>query len=76
MDKRLALIQLIKHSQLISDEGKVILLKNVSTMPDGDVESIGKLLAWDIKATAEDPDNLIDIAGKIGDALDNSSQPS
>jgi len=73
MDKKLALITLIKESGLLSDISKEKLLKAVPTMPENDVESIGTLLAWEVKASSEHPEKLLELAKKINEEAEKKS---
>jgi len=65
MEKKLALIQLIENSFLISDILKKTLLEKVELMKDEDVEKIGKFLVWERDVVLADEEGFLKEIDKV-----------
>lgn len=65
MEKKLALIQLIENSFLISDILKKTLLEKVEFMKDEDVEKIGKFLVWERDVVLADEEGFLKEIDKV-----------
>lgn len=65
MEKKIALIQLIENSFLISDILKKTLLEKVEFMKDEDVEKIGKFLVWERDVVLADEEGFLKEIDKV-----------
>lgn len=58
MDKKLALVTLIEHSLILSDEAKLGLLAKIETMTDGEVDKLGEFLAVERDYVLQNEDGI------------------
>lgn len=59
MDKKEALIILIKHTYILSDNDKIKLLGNIDTLSSDEIDKLGTLLAMEKKFAIEKSDEII-----------------
>lgn len=59
MDKKEALIILIQHSYILTDNDKVKLLGNLDKLTPEEIDKLGTLLATQKKAAIENNDEII-----------------
>ncbi|MFA5025811.1 MAG: hypothetical protein WC503_04860 [Candidatus Shapirobacteria bacterium] len=65
MDKKIALIELIKNSFLIGNKLKKILLEKVEFMTDEEVDKIGKFLVWERDVVLDDEEGFLKEVDKV-----------
>lgn len=58
MDKKLALVTLVEHSIVLSDEAKLALLAKMDTITDEEVEKLGAFLATERDYVLENQDGI------------------
>jgi hypothetical protein len=59
MNKKQALITLVKHTRLFSEKSKAKILSNVDNFSEEDIEKLGKFLALEKKQSLERNKELI-----------------
>lgn len=59
MDKKAALLTLIKHSQFLTDNVKMQIIANIDKMSDEDVHCLGRFLALETKLSIEKGGQMI-----------------
>jgi hypothetical protein len=71
MNRKIALVKLIRNSFLVSNEDKLALLDRVAAMSDADVEELGKFLAAEHGFILENEAGLRESVGVIMEELKN-----
>lgn len=69
MDKKLALVTLIEHSIVLSDEAKLALLAKMEMMMDKDVMKLGEFLAAERAYVLENQDGIKKSVAEVMDAF-------
>ena len=67
MNKRLALVTLIKHSLLLSADIKISLLKRVGDLEENDVQTLGNYLAAELQFVKDNAQKIQEYAGSLVD---------
>lgn len=76
MDKKQALITLIKHTYLFTDEVKSQLIARVISMSDEDVYNLGRFLAVEKKKSIEENRKVITSLEALLEELEKSAPTS
>lgn len=71
MNKKIALVKLIRNSFILPNEDKLILFDRVNAMSDGDVEELGKFFAAEHEFVLENETGLRSGVGEIMESLKN-----
>lgn len=67
MNRKLALVTLIKHSLLLPAEDKIALLKRVGDLAENDVHTLGIYLAQERQFIMENAQKIQEYAGSLVD---------
>ncbi|MEK7544311.1 MAG: hypothetical protein AAB557_05550 [Patescibacteria group bacterium] len=71
MNKKIALVKLIRNSFILPNEDKLMLLDRVNGLSDGDVEELGKFLAAEHEFVLQNETGLRADVGEIMETLKN-----
>lgn len=65
MNKRLALVTLIKHSLLLSSDVKIALLRRVGDLKENDVQMLGNYLAAELQFVKDNAQKIQEYADTL-----------
>jgi hypothetical protein len=72
LNKKLALVTLIKHSMSFASEAKLALLEHVKSMTEEDVEKLGKYLLAEHTFVIENEDLILRCTKEVSETFDSS----